>query len=341
MQDARDLSWPRQVMLAARQEKREVQSLVTSRWPKTPTVAFWIAVAVATIAAGTFIAGSIWGGVAGWTQLYTIHIQTHGFATTTRAATGLMLSYAFLAGIGSAGLVAARETGIGSRPPRLTVHRWKLSPAAAIGIALIVLTVVDALGRYAWTVTANVWQPIAGPPLGDAPPDLTSSLSPAGIYASLATGIGAGLIEEVCALAVPICLGAIIADTAARHQWAIANPRWRTSGLWVLAAVLVLIRVSYHLYYGPPAFALAPWAIATVALYLWMRRVWPIIIAHFAWDFLVGITNPLHVAGWQKYAIVVGVPVAIGGLLIAVAHRRHRPTTTALPGADPEPVEVA
>ncbi len=212
---------------------------------------------------------------------------------------------------------------------------------AAIGIALIVLTVVDALGRFAWAVAANVWPPMAGPHLGDTAPDLTSSLSPAGIYAAAATGIGAGLVEEVCALAVPICLGAILADTAARHQWAIANPRWRTAGLWVVGAVLVVIRVSYHLYYGPPAFALAPWAIATVALYLWMRRVWPIIIAHFAWDFLVGITNPLHVAGWQKDAIVVGVPVAIGGLLIAVAHRGHRPTITALPGADPEPVEVA
>jgi len=72
-----------------------------------------------------------------------------------------------------------------------------------------------------------------------------------------------------------------------------------------------------------------------------MRRLSPIIIAHFAWDFLIGLTNPLHVAGWQKYAIVVGVPVAIGGLLMAVAHRRRRPATTALPGADPEPVEVA
>lgn len=327
MQESSDSSWPRQMMLAARKEKPALQSL-----------AFWIAVAVATLASGAFIAGSIWGGVAGWAQLYTIHVQTHGFETTIRAATWLMLGYAGLAAAGSAVLFAARKTGIGSRPPRLTVHRRGLSLVAAIGIALIVLTVVDALGRFAWAVAANVWHPMAGPHLGDTAPDLTSSPSPAGIYAAAATGIGASLVEEVCALAVPICLGAILADTAARHQWAIANPRWRTSGLWVLAAVLVVIRVSYHLYYGPPAFALAPWAIATVALYLWMRRLWPIIIAHFAWDFLVGITNPLHVAGWQKDAIVVGVPVAIGGLLIAVAHRGHRRQPRP---SDPEPVEVA
>jgi len=330
VQESSDSSWPRQRVRADTKEKPALQSF-----------AFWIAVAVSTLVSGAFIAGSILDGVAGWAQLYTLHVQTHGFETTIRAATWLLLVYASLGSAGSAVLVAAGKTGIGYRPPRLTGHRRGLSPAAAIGIALIVLTVVDALGRYAWTVTANMWHPMAGPHLGDAAPDLTSSPSPAGIYAAAATGIGAGLVEEVCALAVPICLGAILADTAARHRWVIAHPRWRTAGLWVLAAVLVLIRVGYHLYYGPPAFALAPWAIATVALYLWMRRLWPIIIAHFAWDFLVGIANPLHVAGWQKYAIVVGVPVAIGGLLIAVAHRRHRPTTAVLPGADPEPVEVA
>jgi len=233
MQESSNSSWPRQRVRADTKEKPALQSL-----------AFWIAVAVATLASGTFIAGSILDGVAGWTQLYTIHVQTHGFETTIRAATWRLLVYASLAAAGSAMLLAARETGIGHRPPRPTVHRQRLTPAVAIGIALIVLTVVDAIGQIAWALAANVWPPMAGPHLGDAAPDLTSSPSPAGIYAAAATGIGAGLVEEVCALAVPICLGAILADTAARHQWAIADPRWRTAGLWVVAAVLVVIRVT-------------------------------------------------------------------------------------------------
>jgi membrane protease YdiL (CAAX protease family) len=56
---------------------------------------------------------------------------------------------------------------------------------------------------------------------------------------------------------------------------------------WSGAAILVvavLIRVSYHLYYGPGILPIVLWAVASVLVYRWLRRLLPFIICHFVWD---------------------------------------------------------
>ena len=52
---------------------------------------------------------------------------------------------------------------------------------------------------------------------------------------------------------------------------------------WVIA-IDTLVRVSYHLYYGPGAIEIAVWGAASAALYMRYRRLGPFIVVHALWD---------------------------------------------------------
>lgn len=77
----------------------------------------------------------------------------------------------------------------------------------------------------------------------------------------------AGPVEEVCALLAPL-----IILRAARLPWP------------AVFALLVALRLSYHLYYGPGAVFLTLWALGTVVVYLWARSIIGIAIAHSLFD---------------------------------------------------------
>lgn len=73
-----------------------------------------------------------------------------------------------------------------------------------------------------------------------------------------------GASEELIVLALPI-----VALRAARLPWRVIVP------------VATLLRVAFHVYYGPIALpGLAVWALIMVALYAWCGRVWPLFFAH-------------------------------------------------------------
>jgi hypothetical protein len=46
----------------------------------------------------------------------------------------------------------------------------------------------------------------------------------------------------------------------------------------------VLVRVSYHLYYGAGVLPILAWAIVSVLLYRHYRRLLPFIVVHVLWD---------------------------------------------------------
>jgi hypothetical protein len=58
----------------------------------------------------------------------------------------------------------------------------------------------------------------------------------------------------------------------------------RGHGLVAIVAIAVAVRVSYHLYYGWNAIPILLWALASVLVYLRVRRLLPFIICHIAWD---------------------------------------------------------
>jgi membrane protease YdiL (CAAX protease family) len=95
--------------------------------------------------------------------------------------------------------------------------------------------------------------------------------SPALPVAFLAVGLlsslMAGVVEEI------VVLGYLVRRFEQRG--------W-TSAAVVLVAVLV--RVSYHLYYGPGVLPIVLWATVSVLAYRRIRRLLPFIVCHFVWD---------------------------------------------------------
>ena len=49
-------------------------------------------------------------------------------------------------------------------------------------------------------------------------------------------------------------------------------------------AVAVVLRLAFHVYYGPPSLTLAFWAVVSVWLFRRTRTVMPLIVVHMLWD---------------------------------------------------------
>lgn len=79
--------------------------------------------------------------------------------------------------------------------------------------------------------------------------------------------IGAGVVEEL------VVLGYLV------HR--LEQLGWRA---WQLVAAAVVVRVSFHVYYGPGIVWVIAWAAASVLVYRRVRRLLPFILVHALWD---------------------------------------------------------
>lgn len=90
-----------------------------------------------------------------------------------------------------------------------------------------------------------------------------------------------------------------------------------------ILALLVALRLSYHLYYGVGALVLLPWAFLSVVYYRRYRRLWPLIIGHLLWDMFAILTSTSTLA--QLVGLLTsGLLVAIGVAVAVVRWRRVR-----------------
>jgi hypothetical protein len=97
--------------------------------------------------------------------------------------------------------------------------------------------------------------------------------SPAAITTiQVVSAVMAGIVEEI------VVLGFLVRR--------LEQLGLRTS--WVVV-IAVLVRVSYHLYEGWYAVPIALWALATVLVYLRIRRLLPFILCHIAWDVAIPV----------------------------------------------------
>lgn len=100
-----------------------------------------------------------------------------------------------------------------------------------------------------------------------APPSRVLSDVPTAVLHTIESGLS-GASEELALLAVPV-----LALRAARVPW------------WTVYVVATLIRISFHIYYGIPfALGMSVWAVSLVVLYQLTGRIWPMFMAHAAWD---------------------------------------------------------
>ena len=109
----------------------------------------------------------------------------------------------------------------------------------------------------------------------------------------------AGVVEEPVLLALPMALG------------------WRTRWPWpVTLAVMIALRISFHVYYGWVSLFVMPWIAATVVLYRWCPVLWPFVLGHGLFDLLVtlqvyGTANTQRAAS-AIFDIAVGAGAALG-----------------------------
>ena len=101
---------------------------------------------------------------------------------------------------------------------------------------------------------------------------LSPALPVAFVVVALLTSLQAGVVEEI------VVLGYLVRRLEQRG--------WSTTAVVVVA---VLVRLSYHLYYGPGVLPILLWAIATVLVYRRIRRLMPFIVCHFVWDASIAI----------------------------------------------------
>ena len=138
------------------------------------------------------------------------------------------------------------QVGLASAP---RAPRWHAAAVAALALALI--TGVKVIGAAVPFLRTDGYP---HNPLPDWPTALLRVVDSA---------LG-GAAEEFALLAVPV-----LALRAAGVQW-----RW-------IYLITVLLRISFHIYYGLPfALFMALWAFGLVLLYQFTGRIWGLFVAH-------------------------------------------------------------
>ena len=234
---------------------------------------------------------------------------TGGWADFTPAAVQAVANAAIAALVVI--LLAARRgvtlRSLGARPP--LGADGKRSPGRAIRMAALALVALDIGG----VITIHV---ATGRFPGPAHPS-----GPYLLYA-VAGSLFSGVAEEMVALA-------FVVTTLRQARRPAAE----------ILIVAVLIRCSYHIYYGVGVIGIAVWATVFVLLFLRFGSVIPLIVLHVLWD-----TTQFLGQKWLAAAVVgvlLGVVLLLAGLvawLVDVASRhpaRKQPSVN--PGYSQQP----
>jgi Type II CAAX prenyl endopeptidase Rce1-like len=234
--------------------------------------------------------------------------------TTARAYTEVLGVWALFFAVG---LVVAAET-LTSSPPTGYVTTWADSvPNIVANITTGVLSVLvpvllaerrglsrralglrapsppgvaSGLRMAAWAVLALIVGGIVTSSLTSRNPVLNVPFSYANLALELAHFVQAGFIEEVVVLAF------VVATLEQARR-----PRAE------IVVVAVLLRMSYHIYYGPGVVGIAVWALVFVWLYLRFRTIVPLIVVHSCWDVLVGLSHQWRDAGAAFVLLVIAL----------------------------------
>jgi membrane protease YdiL (CAAX protease family) len=139
------------------------------------------------------------------------------------------------------------------------------------------------------------------------------------VYATAAS-IAAGIIEESVVLA-----------------FLVTTLRQAGRPVLEILVVAVVLRCSYHDYYGPGVIGIAIWAALFVWIYLRGGSILPLIVVHFLWDFTIFLGQQWRVVvALRSLSFLVLLPlVAMISWLIEVVSRR---SAAGPPGYGPYPL---
>jgi uncharacterized protein len=117
----------------------------------------------------------------------------------------------------------------------------------------------------------------------------TAQTNTAAIFFAAFDSIQAGVIEELVVLAF-----VVVTLRQAGRPW------------WEVTLIALVLRGSYHIYYGPGVFGILVWAALYYWIYLRFRSLIPMMVCHIAWD-AVGFLS-------QRWGVIalLGVLTALG-----------------------------
>lgn len=200
-------------------------------------------------------------------------------------------------------LVVGRR-GLGRRDLGLAV-RQVITPGAGIRMAAWAVLALMAGSLITGALTTDRF------PLG--------RLTAPALTLNLFHGLQAGFLEETVVLA-----------------FVVATLEQARRPLPEIVTVAVVLRASYHIYYGLGVLGVLVWAPAFVWLYRRFRTIVPLIVVHSAWDVLAVLS-----VRWRGVGVVDGLLVL--ALLVTapitwlVDRANRRPVPTGWPGPAPMP----
>jgi membrane protease YdiL (CAAX protease family) len=191
-------------------------------------------------------------------------------------------------------LLAARRgitaRGLGLRLPPAPDGRPSPGRAVQMAAAALLALVIGAI------VTLNVETGHLAQPVHPSAPYL--------MY-GFVESVGTGILEEMIALVFVVST--------------LRQARRPTAEIIIVA---VLIRCSYHIYYGVGIVGIAIWAAVFVVLYLRFRSVIPLIVIHFLWDAV-----QFEAEKWIAIAAIgelAGVILLVTGLIVWIVEMASR-----------------
>jgi hypothetical protein len=104
----------------------------------------------------------------------------------------------------------------------------------------------------------------------------------------LAGSVNAGFLEESVVLAFVV----VTLEQARRP-------------VFEIYLIAVVLRVSYHIYYGPGSLGIVIWAAVFVWLYRRGRSLWPLIVLHVYWDLTSFATKASKPAGAVMFLVLI------------------------------------
>jgi hypothetical protein len=207
-----------------------------------------------------------------------------------------------------------RPSELGLAPPWATrrAYRWQ-----AVGAGLIFTAALVVVGILLHLVSPGAHYPFL-------------ESSPWHLLYEFPAAISAGVVEELVVVAFFVTV--------------LEQARTR---IWMIYAVGIAIRLSYHVYYGPGVIVFALWAAAAIWLFRRTRRITPLIIAHITWDavgaFFHEVPNPPAAITSLYGLLILGVLVLVVVRAIQIALRGRRTQhpvyrAWAPPPLDPQPL---
>lgn len=258
------------------------------------------------------------------------------FASGIAAAAASLTTSAGSAGTGGpvgwadalpAGLEQLATTGLCIAVPVLLAQRRGL-PARTLGLVRHRQggpSGPQQLRTAAWALLALVGGSLVTAALATGDAGLPASPSVPLLAVELLHALQAGPIEELVVLAFTV----VTLEQARR-------PRWE------IVAVALVLRVSYHIYYGPGVVGILVWASVFLWLFVGRRSVVPLIAVHSSWDVVVTLAQSVRAVAGVGFLAICGIVLAAGITWLLERGRRRTPEVWAAPpGWYPDPSGVA